>query len=155
MSLRLADQDARDRIRKDLATTLVVEAAAGTGKTTELIGRMVAALAAGHAKLESLVALTFTEAAAGELKLRLRTELERMRQAPLHTEPIIPSWSYGSCTGPMARSTYFVEVWPVMCSTGDPANRASIRPPIVFAAPGPVEEKITPSPSDSPHARLV
>jgi hypothetical protein len=82
MSERLADQDARDRIRQDLATTLVVEAAAGTGKTTTLVGRMVAALAAGHAKLESLVALTFTEAAAGELKLRLRTELERMRQDP-------------------------------------------------------------------------
>ena len=31
----------------DLATTLVVEAAAGTGKTTELVSRMVAALAAG------------------------------------------------------------------------------------------------------------
>jgi ATP-dependent exoDNAse (exonuclease V) beta subunit len=82
MSASLADQKARDRIREDLATTLVVEAAAGTGKTTALVGRMVAALAAGHAKLESLVALTFTEAAAGELKLRLRTALERMRQDP-------------------------------------------------------------------------
>ena len=33
----LADQAARDRIRDDLDTTLVVEAAAGTGKTTELV----------------------------------------------------------------------------------------------------------------------
>jgi ATP-dependent exoDNAse (exonuclease V) beta subunit len=78
----LADQAARDRIRDDLETTLVVEAAAGTGKTTALVGRMVAAIATGHASLKSLVALTFTEAAAGELKLRLRAELERTRQAP-------------------------------------------------------------------------
>ena len=82
MSTRLADQNARDRIRDDLATTLVVEAAAGTGKTTALVGRMVATIVAGHAQLDQIVALTFTEAAAGELKLRLRTELERARQAP-------------------------------------------------------------------------
>jgi ATP-dependent exoDNAse (exonuclease V) beta subunit len=78
----LADQAARDRIRGDFATTLVVEAAAGTGKTTELVHRMVAAIQGGHARLEHVVAVTFTEAAAGELKLRLRGELERARQAP-------------------------------------------------------------------------
>jgi hypothetical protein len=77
---RLADQDDRDRIRDDLATTFVVEAAAGTGKTTALVSRMVAALAAGTATLDRIVAVTFTEAAAGELKLRLRTEVERRRQ---------------------------------------------------------------------------
>jgi hypothetical protein len=78
----LADQAARDRIRTDLDTTLVVEAAAGTGKTTALVARMVAAIAAARALLDRLVAVTFTEAAAGELKLRLRTALERARQAP-------------------------------------------------------------------------
>ncbi len=31
-----------------------------------------------------------------------------------------------------------------MCSTGVPEKRASISPPMAFAAPGPVEEKITP-----------
>jgi ATP-dependent helicase/nuclease subunit A len=78
----LADQPARDRIHHDLATTLVVEAAAGTGKTTALVTRMVEALASGHARLDRLVAVTFTEAAAGELKLRLRAGIERARQAP-------------------------------------------------------------------------
>src|SRR5262245_23205315 len=68
----LADQAARDRIRGDLDTTLVVEAASGTGKTTELVGRMVAMLRAGRARLDGIVAVTFTDAAAGELKLRLR-----------------------------------------------------------------------------------
>jgi ATP-dependent exoDNAse (exonuclease V) beta subunit len=76
----LADQAARDRIRTDLGTTLVVEAAAGTGKTSELVRRMLAVLMAGRARLDQMVAVTFTDAAAGELKLRLRTEIERKRR---------------------------------------------------------------------------
>src|SRR6266567_7361744 len=78
----LADRAARDRIRKDLDTTLVVEAAAGTGKTTELVGRILAGICSGRVKLANTVAVTFTEFAAGELKLRLRTEIERARQDP-------------------------------------------------------------------------
>ena len=58
----------------------------------------------------------------------------------------MPSWSGASCTVPMPRSTNFVAVCPVMCSTGEPEKRASIRPPIAFAAPGPVDENSTPSP---------
>ena len=77
---RLADQDARDVIRHALAETLVVEAAAGTGKTTELVARVLGLLASGAAKLSALVAVTFTEKAAGEMKLRLRGEIERERQ---------------------------------------------------------------------------
>ena len=79
---KLADQPARDRIRKDLDTTLVVEAAAGTGKTSELVRRVVAVLKSGRASLDQIVAVTFTDAAAGELKLRLRAEIERERQSP-------------------------------------------------------------------------
>ena len=78
----VADQRVRDRIRNDLDTTLIVEAAAGTGKTTALVNRIVAALAGAHAELGRLVAVTFTEKAAGELKLRLRTEIERARGDP-------------------------------------------------------------------------
>ena len=77
---RLADQDARDRIRNDLGTTLVVESASGTGKTSELVTRMVALLSAGGARLDQMVAVTFTDAAAGELKLRLRKKIEDARQ---------------------------------------------------------------------------
>jgi superfamily I DNA/RNA helicase len=77
----LADQAARDRIRDDLDTTLVVEAASGTGKTTELVTRMVALLTAGRARLDRMVAVTFTDAAAGELKLRLRRAIEEARRA--------------------------------------------------------------------------
>jgi len=73
----LEDGEARRRIQEDLDSTFVVEAAAGTGKTTALIGRMIALLRTGRARLEEIVAVTFTEKAAGEMKLRLRGELER------------------------------------------------------------------------------
>ena len=83
----MQDAEARRRIREDLGTTFVVEAAAGTGKTTALIGRIVHAVAAGG-RLERMVAVTFTEKAAGEMKIRLRDELERARrEADAETEP--------------------------------------------------------------------
>lgn len=72
------DAVARRRIREDLDTSLLVEAAAGTGKTTELVKRLVAVLKSG-VKVERIAAVTFTDAAAGELKLRLRAELDRAR----------------------------------------------------------------------------
>ncbi|MGQ0723290.1 MAG: UvrD-helicase domain-containing protein [Candidatus Eiseniibacteriota bacterium] len=75
----LVDAVERARIRSDLGTTFVVEAAAGTGKTTELVRRIVEALATG-AHVGRVVAVTFTEKAAGEMKLRLRAGLERARR---------------------------------------------------------------------------
>jgi ATP-dependent exoDNAse (exonuclease V) beta subunit len=78
-STALADADQRDLIEKALDVNLLVEAAAGTGKTTALVGRVVAALASGHTELDRIVAVTFTEAAAGELKLRLRGAIEKAR----------------------------------------------------------------------------
>ena len=75
----LRDQYARDRIRKDFGATLVVEAAAGTGKTTELVARIVELVRSGRAALDRILAVTFTDLAAGEMKLRLRAELENAR----------------------------------------------------------------------------
>jgi len=72
----LADADARGAILDALDDTLVVEAAAGTGKTTELVRRIVRVLATDRAKMDGVVAVTFTEKAAGELKLRLRQAIE-------------------------------------------------------------------------------
>jgi ATP-dependent helicase/nuclease subunit A len=73
----LVDGAARHAIRTALDRTLVVEAAAGTGKTTELVQRIVAMVETGRARLSSIVSVTFTEKAAGEMKLRIRTELDR------------------------------------------------------------------------------
>jgi ATP-dependent helicase/nuclease subunit A len=74
-----ADAEARRAIAEDLDDTLIVEAAAGTGKTTELVNRILRVLATGRASMEGIVAVTFTEKAAGELKLRLREKLEQDR----------------------------------------------------------------------------
>ena len=74
------DSAARRRILSDFHTTLFVEAAAGTGKTTVLVGRIVALVREGVSTLDRIVAVTFTEKAAGEMKLRLRSEIERARQ---------------------------------------------------------------------------
>src|SRR5436190_20932142 len=76
-----SDADARRAISDALDDTLVVEAAAGTGKTTELVNRMLRIIASGRATMTEIVAVTFTEKAAGELKLRLREALERDRAA--------------------------------------------------------------------------
>ena len=85
----MIDQPARDAIRTDLTATLVVEAAAGTGKTTEMIARIIAVLRTGATTLERIVAVTFTEKAAGEMKLRLRTELEKARVEATGAEQLI------------------------------------------------------------------
>ena len=73
------DSAARQRIRTSHGESLIVEASAGTGKTTELIARIVAVIAGGVTTIDKIVAVTFTNKAAGELKLRLRQELDRAR----------------------------------------------------------------------------
>lgn len=76
---RFADESARRRIRESLHESLMVEASAGTGKTTELVERIVNLLERGAASIDRIVAVTFTNKAAGELKLRLRQGLDRRR----------------------------------------------------------------------------
>lgn len=74
------DEAARQRIRTSLGESLLVEAAAGTGKTTVLVERLVAILRTGRASVGTVVAVTFTRKAAGELKLRLRQRLDQVRR---------------------------------------------------------------------------
>ncbi len=74
------DIETRTRLLEELDTTFVVEAAAGTGKTTVLVERIVMMVRKGKAQLEKIISVTFTEKAAGEMKLRLRTRLERARE---------------------------------------------------------------------------
>ena len=71
-----SDQQHRDRILQSLDENLFVEAGAGTGKTTALVGRIVTLIASGAAKMAGLAAITFTEAAAAELRDRVRRDLE-------------------------------------------------------------------------------
>ncbi|MFO0685632.1 MAG: UvrD-helicase domain-containing protein [Sandaracinus sp.] len=75
------DAEARARIESDLDRSLLVEAAAGTGKTTALVRRIVRLVATGRARLPEIAAITFTERASGELVLRLRERLETARES--------------------------------------------------------------------------
>jgi len=76
---RPVDEEARERARRDHATSLVLEAGAGTGKTTLLVDRIEAIVRTGAASLLEVAAVTFTENAATTMKLRLRERLERAR----------------------------------------------------------------------------
>jgi ATP-dependent exoDNAse (exonuclease V) beta subunit len=73
------DRKARERAVRDLDTTFLVEAGAGTGKTTLLIDRILSILREGRATVQEIVAITFTEKAAAELLAKLRTKLEEER----------------------------------------------------------------------------
>ena len=77
--MKVSDRIARERIRDSLDETLIVEAAAGTGKTSELVRRIAAVLRTGRTTVDHVVAVTFTRKAAGELRLRLRLELDKAR----------------------------------------------------------------------------
>ncbi|MGH9068754.1 MAG: UvrD-helicase domain-containing protein, partial [Acidimicrobiales bacterium] len=70
------DQAARVRIGADLGDSLFVEAGAGSGKTAELVRRIVALVVTGTAEIGSIAAITFTDKAAAELKDRIRRALE-------------------------------------------------------------------------------
>lgn len=78
------DQGVRDRFVTELDRNAVVEAGAGTGKTT-LIVKRIAALVLGEqpVPLSRLAAITFTEAAATELRERVRDKLSEERRTRL------------------------------------------------------------------------
>ncbi len=72
-----ADQAARDRVSRTLDTSFLVEAGAGTGKTSVLLERVLGILKT-DLPLDKIAVITFTEKGAGELKARLRKGIERM-----------------------------------------------------------------------------
>ena len=73
----LPDKEERQKISRDLDKTFLVEAGAGSGKTRNLVNRMIALLQEGKCRIENLAAVTFTKKAAGELQGRFQTELEK------------------------------------------------------------------------------
>jgi ATP-dependent helicase/nuclease subunit A len=83
----LVDGRTRELLRTDHERTFFVEAGAGTGKTTEVTGRIVQLMATGRLRPEQLVAITFTEAAAAELRTRVRQELEKAGAVPERPQP--------------------------------------------------------------------
>jgi ATP-dependent helicase/nuclease subunit A len=75
----LPDQDVRDAVKAERARNVVIDAGAGTGKTTLIVTRLVDMLAPtddGDAfTIDRIAAVTFTRRAAGELRLRIRERL--------------------------------------------------------------------------------
>lgn len=81
------DAAARKLIRTGgLDQTLFVEAGAGTGKTHQLVERVVSLVLDQRVPLASVAAITFTEAAAAELRDRIRESFEKLLVAAVSTE---------------------------------------------------------------------
>jgi ATP-dependent helicase/nuclease subunit A len=104
----LVDENERELAANDLSRTYLVEAAAGTGKTTLLVQRILSIVKTTLVPLSRVAAITFTEKAAGELKVRLRQELEkgardegeeaeRCRQELLHLDAMPVSTIHAFC----------------------------------------------------------
>ncbi|MBM3858052.1 MAG: hypothetical protein FJ395_00200 [Verrucomicrobia bacterium] len=79
------DHNERRKITAQLDTTMIVEAAAGTGKTTAMVNRIVALVNAGKCSADTLAAVTFTRKAAAELRERLREKLPQAAQCQIST----------------------------------------------------------------------
>ncbi|MDD5448487.1 MAG: UvrD-helicase domain-containing protein, partial [Actinomycetota bacterium] len=69
------DRKTRKEIIEEDDKCLLVEASAGTGKTTLLVNRVFHLVTKKRAKLSKIAAITFTEKAAGELKIKLYQEI--------------------------------------------------------------------------------
>ncbi|MFT6291058.1 MAG: ATP-dependent exoDNAse (exonuclease V) beta subunit [Ilumatobacter sp.] len=84
-----ADQPARELISTTgLGQTLFVEAGAGTGKTTQLVSRIVNTVLTNHVPLSDVAAITFTEAAATELQARIRVAFEQLIVDPVTDDAV-------------------------------------------------------------------
>lgn len=81
-----ADKGVRQEIIEHREESVVVEASAGTGKTTLLTGRVVSMVREGT-PLERLAVVTFNDTAAGELRLRIRENLK-----PCHRKNMDQAW---------------------------------------------------------------
>ncbi|HPM76111.1 MAG TPA: UvrD-helicase domain-containing protein [bacterium] len=87
----LADHAARTHALTCRGENLWIEAGAGTGKTTLLVGRILGLLTdeAQPTPLARLAAITFTEKAAGELKVKLREKIEeKLAAGDAHAEAL-------------------------------------------------------------------
>lgn len=71
------DDEQRKHIREDIDTNMFVEAGAGAGKTTSIVGRVMRQFQSGNFPPESIVIITFTNAAAEELRERITKEVAR------------------------------------------------------------------------------
>lgn len=86
-TLELVDSAARHRIQRDTGSSLFVEAGAGSGKTSALVGRIRTLVLDEGVPLAKIAAVTFTEKAGAELRERLRADLETARREARGIDP--------------------------------------------------------------------
>jgi ATP-dependent exoDNAse (exonuclease V) beta subunit len=89
--MKLIDHDHRRRALTDFTSVLLVEAAAGTGKTSLMAGRIAMMLASGHLP-EDIAAITFTKLAASQLASRIKEVVDALLAAevPAFIRPALP-----------------------------------------------------------------
>ncbi|MDD5748881.1 MAG: UvrD-helicase domain-containing protein, partial [Actinomycetota bacterium] len=81
-----------DEIWRETDKSILVEAAAGTGKTSALVKRMIALLASNSCgDVSKMVAVTFTRKAAAELRARFMPELENAARGEREYKNIVDS----------------------------------------------------------------
>ena len=80
------DAKYRERITSNLDVSMLVEAGAGSGKTTSLVGRMLALISTGRCTVDRMAAVTFTRKAAAELKGRFQLALEEAHKTEADPE---------------------------------------------------------------------
>ncbi|MBD3277937.1 MAG: AAA family ATPase, partial [Candidatus Aegiribacteria sp.] len=73
------DSHQRDRILRETERNVLVQASAGTGKTTLMVDRVVQLVKEGI-PLEEIAVVTFTNPAAAELRLRIRKKLREEKK---------------------------------------------------------------------------
>jgi ATP-dependent helicase/nuclease subunit A len=97
MTLNLTSEQARAVERR--AEPLLLSAAAGSGKTSVLVERFVAAVREDAVAPARILAITFTERAAGELRSRVRARLLELgeREAARDTEAAFVGTFHGFC----------------------------------------------------------
>lgn len=77
------DKEARNKAESSLKQTYLLDAGAGTGKTSVLVSRVLNILLNTSTTLDRIVVITFTEKAAGELKFRIREEIDKRLTDPV------------------------------------------------------------------------
>jgi CRISPR-associated exonuclease Cas4 len=89
--MKLIDHDHRQRAMTDFTSVLLVEAAAGTGKTSLMAGRVAMMLASGYLP-EDIAAITFTELAASQLASRIMEVVDALLagEVPAFIRPALP-----------------------------------------------------------------
>lgn len=98
----LADTAVRLRALTEFESTLLVEAAAGTGKTALMAGRLTMLLASG-AEPTSVAAITFTELAASELSARVHRFIDELLAGRVpEPMPVGPTPSFSTAAKPQS-----------------------------------------------------